>query len=141
MSKWKFKKNRKILPEVECLTLLTVDKNCLTVYAYCGILIVVNSGDAVNDLVSRDRLARIGFGGIGVDDFINKIKGEKFRTALDVLDVIRLCFGEYKWHNNSDGTLTVKVKDGVYHIRFIYEPLKNGINERVAIINITEEDK
>ena len=48
---------------VECLALLTVDKNCLTVCACCGILIVVNGGDAVSDLVSRDRLARIGFGG------------------------------------------------------------------------------
>ena len=74
-----------------------------------------------------------------MDDFLDEIKGRKFRTALDVLDVIRLCFGSYKWHNNSDGTLTVKVNEGTYNIRFIYEPLSNGIKDRVSIINIIKE--
>lgn len=73
----------------------------------------------------------------GTDDFVNKIKGRNFRTALDVLDVIRLCFGDYKWHNNSDGTLTVKVNEGTYKIKFAYEPLVDGTSERVTVSNIT----
>ena len=62
--------------------------------------------------------------------------GKRFKTALDVLDIIKLYCGSYKWHNNPDGTLTVKVNEGMFNIRFNYSILEK--NERVIVSNIIE---
>ena len=65
--------------------------------------------------------------------------GKRFKTALDVLDIIKLFCGSYKWHNNPDGTLTVKVNKGAFNIRFDYSTL--DINERVIVSTIKESDE
>ena len=69
-----------------------------------------------------------------VEDVKGFLIGKRFKTALDVLDIINIYFGSYKWHNNPDGTLTVKVNEGTFNIQFNYSILEK--NERVIVSNI-----
>ena len=61
-----------------------------------------------------------------VEDVKGFLIGKRFKTALDVLDIIKIYFGSYKWHNNPDGTLTVKVNGVTFNIRFNYSILEKN---------------
>lgn len=71
------------------------------------------------------------------DDFIQKIKNMsgRFLCAEEVLDIVEQCFGKYKWHNNPDGTMTVKVNTGTYNIKFEYGPYDE--RRRVTVKSVT----
>lgn len=72
------------------------------------------------------------------EDPIQKIVGRKLKTALDVLDLVKIYLGNYKWHNNPDGTMTVSTDAGKYIIKFKYEPKNEENLERVVVSNVTK---
>ena len=72
------------------------------------------------------------------DDFVSYFTNKKFRTSGDFLDYIERKYNDYKWSNNSDGSMNVIVNNKRYKVKFEYLDNSNP-NERVKIKSIIED--
>lgn len=70
---------------------------------------------------------------------LDKYVGKRLKSANDFLTYVEIASNNnYKWSNNSDGTMNVVIPSGRYNIKFKYdrEPDKNG--DRVQVEKITK---
>lgn len=70
---------------------------------------------------------------------LDKYVGKRLKSANDFLTYVEIASNNnYKWSNNSDGTMNVVIPSGIYNIKFKYdrEPDKNG--DRVQVDKITK---
>lgn len=70
---------------------------------------------------------------------LDKYVGKRLKSSNDFLTFVKIVSNNnYKWSNNSDGTMNVVIPSGRYNIKFKYdrEPDKNG--DRVQVDKITK---
>lgn len=70
---------------------------------------------------------------------LDKYVGKRIKSSNDFLTFVKIASNNnYKWSNNSDGTMNVVIPSGRYNIKFKYdkEPDKNG--DRVQVDKITK---
>lgn len=70
---------------------------------------------------------------------LDKYIGKRLKSSNDFLTFVKIASNNnYKWSNNSDGTMNVVIPSGRYNIKFKYdrEPDKNG--DRVQVDKITK---
>ena len=71
------------------------------------------------------------------DDFVSYFTNKRFRTSGDFLDYVERKYNDYKWSNNSDGSMNVIVNNKRYKVKFEYLDNSNP-DERVKIKSIIE---
>lgn len=74
------------------------------------------------------------------EDFIKYFTNKTFPSAGDFLDYVKYTYGDYKWSNNSDGSMNVIVNGERYRVKFDYSYTRKP-SDKCQIKSITKDSK